>query len=259
MALRTFRIRADRRHYAVLARRYETERAGLPVLAPYPTLDALIATLSGEARADFVTRSRIVAALVARIQAGASAPLWSAVVLDAFRGMLGRLVRELKGVDRDEAPSLVGMSFAETLRRVRPERNPDCFALSVRQETRRILFRKLRRERSDAFPRPARDEDSWFDPPPHVDVEDMPDERLLPSVTLAAPSEASGSSSPVRDEHLLAASGVRGGLRVLADHLCPDADAGERETVYRQLRDRLHALRAIGRARADESAKAGED
>src|SRR5580700_2873452 len=138
MALRTFRIRADRGHYAVLARRYKTERLGFAALAPYPTLDDLVSTLSGPDLADIVTRSRLLAALVARIQAGSSPALWSSVVLDAFRGMLGRLIRELKGVEPDEAPSLVAACFSEALLRVQPERDPDRFALSVRQKTRRL-------------------------------------------------------------------------------------------------------------------------
>jgi hypothetical protein len=244
MALPTFRIQADRRHYAVLARRYETERAGLPFLEPYPTLDELVAKLSCRDPEDFVTRSRLLVELVTRIHAGSSPALWSAIVLDAFRGMLGRLLRKLKGVDPEEAPSLVAAGFTEALRQVRPERNPDRLALDLRQETRRMVFRRARRGRNDAFPRPPPDEDfSWFDPPPEVDVDDIADPRSLPAVEPVLTAGALASRG-VRSEHLLAAHGVRGGLRRLTEHLFPDADARERETIYRRLLRRARFLSA---------------
>jgi hypothetical protein len=258
MALRTFRIRADRRHYAILARRYQAERVGLAFLEPYPTLDDLVATLSGKERADFATRSRLVAAVVARIQAGSNPALWSAIVLDAFRGMLGKLIRKLKGVDPEEAPSIVAEGFAEALRRVKPERDPDLFALSLRQEARRLVFRRVRRGRMDAFPKPPpppkpKDKFSWFDPPPEVDVDDLADPSSLPAV---APKLTTGALAArgVSSEDLLLAHGVRGGLRRLAKHLFPDADAREHDAIYRVLLRRARALSTP----ADGPEQAGE-
>jgi hypothetical protein len=256
MALKTFRIRADRRHYAVLARRYETERAGVSFLEPYPTLDELVSKLAGGDRGDFVTRSRLLAALVARIQAGSSPELWSAIVLDAFRGMLGKLIRKLKGVDPEEAPSLVAACFTEVLRRVRPERDPDRFALSIRQETRRLVFRRAKPGRADAVPRPVEDDFSWFDPPPEVDVDDLAEPRSVP----VEPHLTAGAlaSRGVRNEHLLVAHGVRGGLRRLAVHLFPDADAREREAIYRVLLRRARSLSTQAGGRTGGPENAGE-
>jgi hypothetical protein len=240
----TFRIRADHGHFRVLARRYAAERTALPVLAPYPTLDALVSALSGSERADQLTRCHVLAALVARIQSGASVPLWSAVVLDAFRGMLGRVSRELKGVEPDEASPLVAACFFEALRRVRPERDPDRFAMYVRQETRRLAFRKLRRAENDAWPVPEEDDGSWFDGPPEVDVEHIPDPRAYPPPTPKVARRALKACG-IGNAELLAAHSLRGGLRRLAKYLFPH-DARQREAVYRVLLRRARSIANAG-------------
>jgi hypothetical protein len=277
MALRTFRIRGDLGHYNVLARRYETARAGIPLLEPYPTLDELVSTLSNNKRVDKVTRSHILAALVARIQAGASPDLWSAVVLDAFRGMLGTLLKGLKGVEPEEASAIVAKGFCEALRGVRPERDPDFFAASVRQETRRAVFRSLKRGRSDALwkapeeaappsdaPRKRRRDKpappevhSWFEPPPEVDVEDLADTRSLPAVEPVVTSRTLASRG-ISNEHLLLAHGVRGGLRRLAEHLFPHVDEHQREAVYRFLLRRARSLSRQASGQTSGSGNAGE-
>jgi hypothetical protein len=239
--MQTYRIRFHLGHYRVLSRRYETERAAVSALAPYPTLDALVSILSGRDRADLPTRSRLLTALVELIQAGPSS-LWSAVVLDAFRGMLGRLARSLKGNDRQEAYALVAASFCEALRRVRPERDPDRFAMYVRQETRRVVFARLSCP-PDLKPDTPSYEDSRFDEPPAVEIGKVADPLTTAPIedrlTVWTPE-----AKRVSDEDLLLAHGVRGGLRRLTKHLFPDVSARNRESIYRQLLRRAQTLAA---------------
>jgi hypothetical protein len=253
--MQTYRIRFYRGHYKVLSCRYETERYAVADLAPYPTLDALVSTLSGGDRADLPTRSRLLAALVARIQARPSS-LWSAVVLDAFRGMLGRLARSLKGIDRQEAYALVATCFCEALRRVRPERDPDRFAMYVRQETRRVVFARLSCP-PDLKPDTPSYEDSRFDEPPAEEI------RKVADPLTTAPIEDrlmvwTPEAKRVSDEDLLLAHGVRGGLRRLTKHLFPNVSARNRESIYRQLLRRAQTLAPPPGEPATGSEKAGE-
>ena len=75
------------------------------------------------------------------------AVLGAAIVLHAFRGMLVHLSRSLVGVDDpDEADGLAVAGLLEALGRVRPERDPERIGMYVRQETRRAVFRALRRD-----------------------------------------------------------------------------------------------------------------
>jgi hypothetical protein len=128
-----------------LSRLYTARHGDDAELAPYPTLDALLSALHGKWRADPLTRRRLLCAVIALHQADPSA-LWSAVALHAFRGMLVHLSSKLRGVDRDDADSLVALGLLEALHRVHPERDPERIAMYVRQETRRAVFVELRRE-----------------------------------------------------------------------------------------------------------------
>lgn len=133
-------------HFARLSRVYAARRGANPALAACPTLDALVSALHGAGGADPGARCRLICAVIAEHQAEPD-PLWAAIVLHAFRGMLVLLSKSLLGVDdRDEADALVAAALLEALRRVRPERDPDRIGMYVRQETRRVVFAALRRD-----------------------------------------------------------------------------------------------------------------
>jgi hypothetical protein len=238
MAIRTFRIRADPSAFKALSLRYETEHEGVPALAPYPTLDALVTTLSGRDRADLPRRSHLLAAIAAHSRAAPS-PLWSAVLLDAFRGMLVLLARELQGVERSETPALVGACFCEALARVRPERDPGRFPMYVRQETRRRVFRLLAHPERVVGVLPPEEEGWWEEP--EVEVERLADPRSTRPIedwlVVWKPRPVN-----VTDDDLLRAHAVRGGLRRLARLMLPRANKGRRESVYRRLLQRVERL-----------------
>jgi hypothetical protein len=135
--------------FARLSRFYAARCAAIPALAGYPTLEAVLDALRGppRRRADPGTRRRILCAVIAEHQA-APAPVWAAILLRAFGGMLVVFSNSLLGVDDpDEADALVAAGLLEGLKRVRPGRDPDRIAMYVRQETRRAVFAALDREK----------------------------------------------------------------------------------------------------------------
>jgi len=141
------RIQPGTLEFVRLSRLYVARpAASASPLDAYPTLESLLAALVGRDKADPGTRRRLICAGIAEHQT-ARGPLGAAIVLHAFRGMLVRLSRSLVGVDdRDEADGLVVAGLLEALGRVRPERDPERIGMYVRQETRRAVFRALRRD-----------------------------------------------------------------------------------------------------------------
>ncbi|MGH7297426.1 MAG: hypothetical protein ACRELB_20990 [Polyangiaceae bacterium] len=267
----SFQIQKNSVEFVHLSRRYGSFRGEDPVLAPYLTLEALLAALERSGGADVEIRSRVLCAVLTRHRA-APGPLGSAIVLHAFRGMLGRLSKGLVGVERDDADALVASALVEALQRVRPARDPARIAMYVRQETRRVVFAALERdgrarwyesdddEEEEAYvAEPSSDgragaPDDWSpdDDAPGafgastprsrgVDLDRLPDpESLVPieeRIDMRRPS-----ASRVSDEDLLRAHAIRGGLRRLTSCLFEDASAREREHVYRQLLGRAQRL-----------------
>jgi DNA-directed RNA polymerase specialized sigma24 family protein len=268
------RIQNGTVEFVRLSRLYAARRSSHPALVAYATLDALLSALLRKGQVDPASRCRLICAVIAEHQA-ASSPLWVAVVLHAFRGMLVRLSRSLVGVDdRDEADALVVVGLVEALGRVRPAHDPDRIGMYVRQETRRAVFRALRR---DALARQYQEVD-----------EDVPEEAAEPEEEEARPEDEgddAGCEEPLRDplaleramrrrapdaladpeslspfedrllllrpcvddipdETLLRAHAVRGGLRRLTNLLFADASPRQRETLYRQVVRRTRSLLA---------------
>lgn len=259
---------------------YAARARAVPELGPYPTLTTLLAALVGSRRADLATRCSVLSAVIAEHQRAPS-PVWAAVVLHAFRGMLVNLSRSLVGVDdREEADARVVAGLLEALVRVRPARDPVRIPMYVRQETRRAVFGSLQRDArarqywpADETEPERRDESA--DDPSHDEeagsVEDDRDEVAVgegPPDPLASARAAlrvapdslvdPGTTEPLEDRvalmqptpetvpdvYLLRAHAVRGGLRRLTDHLFEDESARERERIYRLLVRRAEKLLA---------------
>lgn len=257
----SFQIQKHPAEFVRLSRLYGPFRGDEPTLASYPTLDALLAALEGANGTDSVTRSRVLCAVVAR-QRAVPGPVGAAIVLHAFRGMLGRLAKKLLGVDRDDAEALVACSLIEALGRVRPARDPARIAMYVRQETRRVVFAALARDGRSRWYEQDDDEDDetcfaplddgWMGDDDSGTSAARPRERRLDVDSIAdpaslAPIEAqldlrSPAADRVSDEDLLRAHAVRGGLRRLTRCLFEDASGRAREQVYRRLLRRAQLL-----------------
>ncbi len=141
----SFQLQKKSVEFVRLSRLYGAFREGDAVLAPYSALAALVDTLDASRRGDPATRARILCTVLTRHRV-APGPLGSAIVLHAFRGMLGKLSKGLVGIEREDADALVGWALVEALRRVRPDHDPARIAMYVRQETRRVLFAALARD-----------------------------------------------------------------------------------------------------------------
>jgi hypothetical protein len=136
-------------------------------------------------------------------QQAAPCPLWSALLLHAFRGMLLRLSRSLVGVDdADDADARVATGLLHALRRVRPERDPERIGMYVRQETRRAVFLALRR---DSRARPYWPEEEEDEPPPRSkatpgeDPADDVEEDARPPGGGSRTDDDASSDEPARD------------------------------------------------------------
>ena len=166
-------------------------------------------------------RSALIGALVAQMQRMPD-PLWSSILLDAFRGMLGRLSRLIQGPDKNECDALVAASFLEALAHVRPERDPSRIAMYVRQETRRRAFAALGRD------------SAWLDVAFDVEADGVPD-----ALTLGAIEDRirpwRRTAEEVTDEELLSTQGRRGALRRLVRHVFSTESPREQQTFYRML------------------------
>ena len=254
--------------FARLSLAYAARCSADAALAGYPTLDAVLSALCGPGAADPLTRRRVICAVIAEHQA-APGPLWSAIVLHAFRGMLVHLSQGLLGVDDpDEADARVVAGLLEALRRVRPKCDPERIGMYVRQETRRAVFAALRREARAGQYREGEEEDpSGEDESPACDDagdDEWSDEVSRDPLALERASRELGldgiadpeSCTPLEDrmifhrptvdgipdETLLRAHAVRGGLRRLTNHFFEQASARDRERLYRQLVRRTERL-----------------
>ena len=254
----SFQLQKNSVEFLRLSRLYVPFRGDDPDLAPYPTLDALLGALRASGGADPATRSRLLCAVLTKHHA-AHGRLASAIVLHAFRGMLGRLSRGLVGVERDDAEALVACALVEALRRVRPARDPERIAMYVRQETRRVVFAALARDARARVEEPddedraaAPDEDGARDDDAPGMAQAKPRGRRVDPETIADPASRvpieewldarAVTADRVSDEDLLRAHAVRGGLRRLTRCLFDDASARQREHVYRQLLRRAQRL-----------------
>lgn len=274
------RIQPGTLEFHRLGRLYAAVADGHPVLGAFPTLGSLLAALAGRGQADPGTRRRLLCAVIAAHQA-APGPLGGAIVLHAFRGMLIGLSRSLVGAgDADEADARVMAGLLEALPRVRAGHDPDRIGMYVRQETRRAVFRALRRdsrndecfeiEEESAFADDAGDEGAIGDDAGGTEPEDsmgdeacsdepMRDPLALDRASRRRDADADAdaeSLTPLEDrmffaaptvegipeETLRRAHALRGGLRRLTEHLFEDATPAERRRLYRQVVQRAERL-----------------
>jgi hypothetical protein len=274
-----FQIHLQSSEYVRISRIYLAQRGDDPALAAHPRLDALLSVLSGPARADVPTRSRLLCAILAKHRAAPN-PLWPAIVMHTLRGMLGRLMKRLVDVDRDEAGALVAAALLEALGRVRLDYEPEFVVMRVWRETRRLLFAQIRRDQRarpywpvDEDAPPEQDEPSGDEARAEDVASDGPDsgEGWTSDEDDASPEAASAAgsgwvdpdtladpeslvpiedrlvvwpptASSVSDELLLRAHAVRGGLRRLTHHVFAHESARHREHLYRQLLRRTRQL-----------------
>jgi hypothetical protein len=128
-------------------RRYEsTYRSACseePTFAPYPTANALLATLKDQSALPLPQRQTLVAALILRYQATRH-PLWQLLLLGAFQPLLGGLRQRDRG-NRSDRDQRVLAAFLQALGSVRVE--GQLVFLAVSRATARALFRAVRAER----------------------------------------------------------------------------------------------------------------
>jgi hypothetical protein len=143
-----------------------------PVLTPYPTLPPLLARLTTGPRDD--AKNELLAALITIRQASPHR-LWVAILLRAFRPMLGKLWKDLFGSDSEERLALLILSFQEALGRVDATRDPLRIGMYVRQATRRKVIEALTDEiqwGEVGFGEDAEEVASSHDPPPRERLRD---------------------------------------------------------------------------------------
>jgi hypothetical protein len=137
------------RELRLLAPRYEARRFEHPTLASYPSIDSLLAETEprkeGKKQVVSPEGSAILCALL-DLHRRTRDRLWGAVLLRAFQPMMLAVGKKLIGGTRDERDAVLLASFHDAILRVDPARDPLRIAMYVRQETRRGVFRELRKE-----------------------------------------------------------------------------------------------------------------
>ncbi len=131
------------RELELLAPAYARLHLAHSALSPYPTLSSLVARLTVGPRDD--AKKELLAALIT-IRQSAPHRLWVAILLRAFRPMLGKLWKELFGSDRQERLALLLLAFQGAILHVDPRRDPVRVAMYVRQATRRRAIVALTKE-----------------------------------------------------------------------------------------------------------------
>jgi hypothetical protein len=133
----------------LLEPRYQIRRFEHPVLASHPSIDSLLAETEprkeGKKQVVSSEGAAILCALL-DLHRRTRDRLWGAVLLRAFQPMLLAAGKKLVGGSRDDRASLLLASFHDATLRVDPARDPVRIAMYIRQETRRGVFRELRKE-----------------------------------------------------------------------------------------------------------------
>jgi hypothetical protein len=201
MALNAF-FRSVDGELALLTPSYPARRLEHPAFEPYPTIDSLLAAteprVEGKKRYFRPESAAILCALLDRYQQ-TKGRLWGALLVRAFRPMMRHLARRLLGGTADDRESSLLVSFHAATLRVDPRRDPARIAMYVAQETRRGVFRELRRERDWREVGFGRDPDRCVDPatlerPERDDVGLL---RRLPRGTTGATLAALGHEGPL--------------------------------------------------------------
>lgn len=123
-------------------------RARRPMLAPYPTVAAILEALDDEREETYPLRDAVALALLTEY-AETKRPLWGSILLVAFYPMLSRLRHRLysDSVPREELDQTVVMGFLTALKAVAAFGYADRVGMRLRQRTKRQVFAALRKER----------------------------------------------------------------------------------------------------------------
>ena len=135
-------LRQLSRELACLAPLYEARRDAHPALAPYPTLDSLVAKLTCHTPESKADRLALISTLI-DLHRESRHPVWSSILLRTFRPMLNRIREKLVGAPPDELDAALVSSFLEAILLVDTKKDSARIAKLVRWRTRRLLFRAL--------------------------------------------------------------------------------------------------------------------
>jgi hypothetical protein len=127
---------------ARLAPLYLSRHSAHPALAPYPTLDSLVATLTLYTPESKPERLALIGSLI-DLHRDSGHRLWSTLLLRVFRPMLNNIRGALEGGVAEELDAALVSSFLEALRVVDTKASP-LVAKLVRWRTRRFFFRRLK-------------------------------------------------------------------------------------------------------------------
>jgi hypothetical protein len=149
---RTLIQRLEREAIATPPNALDVARTRRPVLAPYPTVEAILDALDDERDATYPLRDAMAHALL-REYAETERSLWSSILLVAFYPMLSRLRHRLFSdrIPRDELDQMVVMGFLAAMKRVAAYGYSERVSLRLRQRTWRQVFTALRLEREQAL------------------------------------------------------------------------------------------------------------
>ena len=133
-----------------IVRRYESTLASAlaaqPSFGPYPTTAALVAALSLDSPLPLGDRQELVRSLVT-LYRSTGHPLWTALLLHAFRPMLLSLRARDRGAKEDRDSRIV-LAFLQALARTPLSGQPVFIAL--RRATERPVFQSVRAQRAYA-------------------------------------------------------------------------------------------------------------
>jgi hypothetical protein len=133
----------------LLGPRYEAQRFDHPLLASHPSIESVLAKTEprkeGKKQVVSPEGAAVLCALV-DLYRRTRDRLWGAVLLRAFQPMMLAVGKKLVGGSRDERAALLLASFHDAILRVDTARDPLRIAMYIRQETRRGVFRELRKE-----------------------------------------------------------------------------------------------------------------
>lgn len=213
---------------ARLGPEYASRQRAHLALAPYPTLDSLVAKLTLSSHESESERLALIATLI-DLHRESRHPVWTTTLLRVFRPMLNRIRAKLVGAPADELDAALVSSFLETLLVVDTNKDPSRIAKLVRWSTRRLLFRVLK---GDA---------DWEEIGFGVDCETEPDpategEPILIAVWL---HEEQGDAESVE---LVRTLFERGALWTLVRRRYRDRSPKEQMHAYRRLQGKRHRL-----------------
>jgi len=208
--------------------RYRVQRLEHPVLASYRSIGALLRETEpreeGKKRVVTPEGAAILCALLERYQA-TKGRLWGAILLRAFRPMLCGVGKRLIGGSSDDRASVLLAVFHDATLHVDPRHDPRRIAMYVRQETRRSVFRELRKELDW--------QDTWSD----HDVDACPDPTTCEPPALRGQLPRRGRKKEPSTE-LMATLAERGSLWEFVRGKYSGLPTEEQARVYRKLQQR---------------------